>query len=67
VSDSFRSIYLANKQLRDKKKGQKTSKNLLPREGWITVQNPHRFVDELIEIGGFSKILDRDDAPNQKS
>jgi len=26
------------------------------------VQNPHRFVDELIEIGGFAKILDRDDA-----
>jgi hypothetical protein len=21
------------------------------------VQNPHRFIDELIEIGGFSKIL----------
>lgn len=32
------------------------------RLGWITVQNPHRFVDELVEIGGFAKILDRDDA-----
>jgi hypothetical protein len=27
--------------------------------GWITVQNPHRFIDELIEIGGFSKTLER--------
>jgi hypothetical protein len=31
------------------------------------VQNPHRFVDELIEIGGFAKILDRNDASNEKS
>ena len=27
--------------------------------GWITVQNPHRFIDELIEIGEFVKILNR--------
>ncbi|MBB6127191.1 hypothetical protein HDF22_001297 [Mucilaginibacter lappiensis] len=27
------------------------------RLGWITVQNPHHFVDELIEIGGFSEIV----------
>jgi hypothetical protein len=33
----------------------------------MTVQNPHRFVDELIEIGSFSKILDRGDAPDEKS
>jgi hypothetical protein len=25
---------------------------------WITVQNSHRFVDELIEIGGFAKIIE---------
>jgi hypothetical protein len=25
--------------------------------GWITVQNPHRFIDELIEIGGFAKNI----------
>ncbi len=35
--------------------------------GWITVQNPHHFVDELIELGGFSKNLDRDDASYEKS
>jgi hypothetical protein len=33
VSDSFRAIYLTNKQLIGKKRGQKTSENLLPREG----------------------------------
>jgi len=30
---------------------------LLLKSGWITVRNPHRFIDELIEIGDFSKIL----------
>jgi hypothetical protein len=25
---------------------------------WMTLQNPHRFDDELIEIGGFSKKLE---------
>lgn len=33
VSDNFRSIYLTNRQLTGRKKGQKTSENLLPREG----------------------------------
>lgn len=33
VSDIFGSIYLLNKGLKGKKKGQKTSENLLPREG----------------------------------
>jgi NAD(P)-dependent dehydrogenase (short-subunit alcohol dehydrogenase family) len=27
------------------------------RKGWITVQNPHRFIHELIGIGGFAKTL----------
>jgi hypothetical protein len=57
VSDSFGAIFLTNKKLSVKRKGQKTSENLLPREGRITVQNPHRFIHELIEIGGFSKTL----------
>jgi hypothetical protein len=26
--------------------------------GWLTVQNPHRFVDELIEIEDFAKIIE---------
>jgi len=37
---------------------QETHKNLVLREGWLTVQNPHRFMDELIEIGDFSKKLE---------
>jgi len=30
----------------------------LPHKGWITVQNPHHFVEELIKISSFSKILE---------
>jgi hypothetical protein len=33
VNDGFHRIYLTNKQLSGKKRGQKTSENLLPREG----------------------------------
>jgi hypothetical protein len=28
------------------------------RNGWMTVQNPHQFIEELIEIDGFAKILE---------
>lgn len=31
------------------------------------MQNLHHFVEELIDIGDLSKILDRDDASNEKS
>lgn len=34
--------------------------------GGFWVQNLRRFVDELIEPGSFSKILDRDDTSNEK-
>lgn len=50
-------IYLINNKLEGKKRGQKIFENPLPCEGSATVRNSNRFVDELIEIGGFSKIL----------
>jgi hypothetical protein len=37
------------------KKSPFTAVKRLFRRGWITVQNPHHFIDELIETGGFSK------------
>lgn len=51
-------IFLIYTDLDDNKKGQKTIKNLLPRYGSIAGFGSNRFVDELIEIGGFSKILE---------
>jgi hypothetical protein len=35
--------------------------------GQIAVQNPHLFIDELIGICGFAKILDRNDGTDTKS
>jgi hypothetical protein len=51
-------IYVKNNELQAKKMGQKSILKTLPHKGWISVQNPHRFVDELIEIGGFAEIIE---------
>lgn len=40
--------------------GQKVIKNSLPHKGSTAVQNPNQIVDELIEIGRFSKILEKE-------
>jgi len=37
--------------------GQKSFKKILSHYGSVAVCNSNHFVDELIEIGGFSKIL----------
>ncbi|WP_348048102.1 hypothetical protein [Mucilaginibacter sp.] len=55
MNEAAEVIYLKNKELRARKMGQKSSKMTSPHKGWIQVQNPHRFVDELIEIGSLSK------------
>ncbi len=44
--------------LRAKKRGQNHSKMSLSHTGSMPVRISNHFVDELIEIGGFSKILD---------
>lgn len=36
-------------------------------KGWIKIQNPNRFVEELIEIGQFAKILDTIPKPEKDS
>ena len=64
VSDAYDCIYRIINRLDPNKTGQNLSKKTLPREGWMTVQNSNHFVDELIEIGGFSKILNE---PTQTS
>lgn len=58
VSDAYDYIYKIINRLDPNKTGQNPSKKTLPRQGWITVQNSNRFVDELIEVGDFSKILE---------
>lgn len=58
MKETFSRIYLINKKLGGEKIGQKIFKNPLPCEGSVSVRNSNHFVDELIEIGGFSKILD---------
>ena len=58
LSDTYGCIYKIIKKLDRKKTEQNPFEKSLPREGWITVRNSNHFVDKLIEIGRFAKILE---------
>lgn len=55
---TFSRIYLINRNLESKKKGQKTFKNLLSHEGSTVSLNVNHFIEQLIDIGDFAKIID---------
>lgn len=58
VNEIAEHIYLKNKELGAKKRGQKSSKKSLSHWGSIAVLNPNQIVDQLIELGRFAKNLE---------
>ncbi|MBT2560649.1 hypothetical protein J7E50_07370 [Pedobacter sp. ISL-68] len=58
LSETFKRILLTNNKLERKKKSKRLLKISCPVTGSVAARNSNHFMDELIEIGGFSKILE---------